>query len=287
MIGVIEAGGTKCVCAIFDQQGTIIERVSYPTEAPDSTLPKMIEFFKQYDIDAFGIGSFGPIGANPELSDYGYITNTPKLAWQHVDFLGAFKEHWDVPMAWTTDVNAAAYGEMKQGAAQSVMNCLYLTVGTGVGAGVVVNGNVIDGYAHPEAGHISLKRHRDDQYEGRCPFHRDCLEGMAAGPAIEDRWGKKGVELTNQTEVWELEAYYLAQAIYTYFLTLSSERFILGGGVMKQQQLFPLIRQKLQEINNHYVTLPDLETFIVPPQLGDNAGIIGCYELAKHLLAKN
>ena len=285
MIGAIELGGTKCVCAVFEMDGTLIERLSVPTETPAESMPSMINFFKKYNgIKAFGFGSFGPIGANPNGKDYGFITNTPKLPWQHFDFLGAFKKEFDVPMAWTTDVNAAAYGEMKQGAARGVENCMYITIGTGVGAGVVVGGKIISGFAHPEAGHISLKRHPEDHYEGKCPFHLDCLEGMAAGPAIEARWGKKGIELSNELEVWNLEAYYIAQAIYNYYLILSTERFILGGGVMKQRQLFPMIREHLVALNNNYVTLPELEGFIVPPALEDNAGITGCYELAKELL---
>ena len=286
MIGALELGGTKCVCAVFEIDGTLVDRLSVPTETPADSMPAMIEFFKKYpQVKAIGIGSFGPIGANPQAADYGYITNTPKLPWQQYDFLGTFKKEFDVPMAWTTDVNAAAYGEMKQGAAQGVANCMYITIGTGVGAGVVVDGKIISGFAHPEAGHMAVKRHPDDHYEGKCPFHHDCLEGMAAGPAVEGRWGKKGVELSNELAVWEIEAYYIAQAIYTYFLTLSSERFILGGGVMKQRQLFPLIRQYLQEMNNDYVALPELEQFVVPPMLEDNAGITGCFELAKELLA--
>lgn len=286
MLGAIEAGGTKIVCAVFEKNGTIVERVSIPTVTPDVTMPEIIDFFKKYPtVKAIGIGSFGPIGANPKLENYGYITSTPKLGWAHFDFLGALKTEFDVPMAWTTDVNAAAYGEMKQGAAKGVDNCVYITVGTGFGAGIVVDGKIISGFGHPEAGHISVKRHPEDDYEGKCPYHGDCLEGMAAGPAIEARWGKKGIELSDDVKVWELEAHYLAQALYDYFAILSPEKFILGGGVMKQRQLFPLIKQKFAELNKGYLDLPELEDFIVPPALEDNAGITGCFELAKELLA--
>lgn len=285
MIGALEAGGTKCVCAVFTLEGTLVERISVPTTTPDETMPPMIEFFKKYpEIKAIGIGSFGPIGVNSKLETYGYITNTPKLPWQHYDFLGTLKREIDVPMAWTTDVNAAAYGELKQGAGKGLNNVVYLTVGTGIGGGFVVNSQIVDGYGHPESGHIQLRRHPEDHYEGKCPFHKDCLEGLAAGPAIEARWGKKGYDLAQEDKVWEIEAYYLAQALYSYFLTVSSERFVLGGGVMKQRQLFPLIRKEMERINNGYVELPSLEEFIVPPALEDNAGITGCYELARELV---
>lgn len=286
MIGALEAGGTKCVCAIFDENGEIIERVSIPTATPDQSIPQMIAFFKKYpEMKALGIGSFGPIGVNENLADYGYITTTPKPGWQNYDFLGAFKREFDVPMAWTTDVNAAAYGEMKQGAAKGLKNVLYLTVGTGIGGGVVVDGNIVSGYGHPETGHILVRRHPEDHYEGKCPYHKDCLEGMAAGPAIEARWGQKAFDLAQDHAAWELEAEYIAQALVNYYAILGSERFILGGGVMKQRQLFPLIKQRIVELNKGYLELPEIETFIVPPALEDNAGITGCYELAKDLLA--
>lgn len=285
MIGALEAGGTKCVCAMFSDEGELIERVSVPTATPNQSIPEMIAFFKKYpEMSALGIGSFGPIGANPSLDNYGYITTTPKQGWENFDFLGAFKAEFDVPMAWTTDVNAAAYGEMKQGAAQGVKNVIYLTVGTGVGGGVVVDGQVVSGYGHPESGHILIRRHPDDQYEGKCPYHKDCLEGLAAGPAIEARWGEKGFELEETHPAWEIEAYYIAQALVNYYAVLSTEKFILGGGVMKQRQMFPMIKKLFAELNNGYLETPELESFIVPPALEDNAGITGCYELAKELI---
>lgn len=285
MIGALEAGGTKCVCAIFDENGRLKERVSIATDTPEVSIPKMIAFFKQYpEMKALGIGSFGPIGVNEQLDDYGYITTTPKAGWGNYDFLGAFKKEFDVPMAWTTDVNAAAYGEMKQGAAKGLSNVVYLTVGTGIGGGIVVDGKIVSGYGHPESGHILVRRHPEDTYEGKCPYHKDCLEGVAAGPAIEARWGKKGFELAEEHPAWEMEAYYIAQALYNYYAILGSEKFILGGGVMKQRQLFPLIKKLFIELNQNYLAMPEIETFIVPPALEDNAGITGCYELAKDLL---
>lgn len=285
MYAALEAGGTKCVCAIFNEQGEVIERVSISTRVPEESVPEMLDFFKQYpQIKAMGIGSFGPIGVNPDLDDYGHITTTPKPGWQQFDLLGTFKQELQVPIAWTTDVNAAAYGEMKQGAAKDVKNVIYLTIGTGIGGGVVVNGKIISGYTHPELGHIVVRRHPEDEFEGRCPYHKDCLEGLAAGPAIEARWNQSGINLSRSHPAWEIQAEYLAQALYTYYATLSTEKFILGGGVMKQMQLFPLIRNAFDRLNQGYLSVPDLETFIVPPALGDNAGITGCYELARELV---
>jgi len=281
MLGAIEAGGTKFVLAVSDNNLDHIERLSIPTTTPEETFDKVFEFFDNYTLDAIGIGSFGPIDVNKKSPTYGYVTSTPKLAWQNVDFLGKLKQRYDVPMGWTTDVNAAAYGELKRGAAVGKDSCLYLTVGTGIGGGAVVNGEPIEGYGHPEMGHLLVRLHPDDSFEGTCPFHGNCLEGLAAGPAIEKRYNKKAQYLTDNQKVWEIEAYYLAQALMTYTLTLSPEKIILGGGVMKQSQLFPLVRDQLSELVNDYVAMPDMTDYIVPPKLEDDAGITGCLLLAQ------
>jgi fructokinase len=280
LYGAIEAGGTKFVCAVGNENGEIVERVTIPTLTPDETMPQVIDFFRQYELKAIGIGSFGPVDLNIQSPRYGSITTTPKLAWRNYPLLKVIKDAFSVPVGFQTDVNAAALGELHFGAAKGLDSCLYLTVGTGIGGGAVVNGKVVQGLSHPEMGHIYIRRHPNDPYEGKCPFHRDCLEGLAAGPAIEERWGKKGQELEGQKEVWEIEAYYLAQALAQYILILSPQKIILGGGVMKQTQLFPLIRQNVQDLLNGYVELPDLESYIVPPGLGDNAGITGALVLA-------
>jgi fructokinase len=188
-----------------------------------------------------------------------------------------------VPIGFDTDVNAAALGESLWGAAKGLESCLYMTVGTGIGVGALVEGKLVHGLAHPEMGHIMVRRHEDDSYAGRCPFHGDCLEGLAAGPAIEERWGKKGIELADTPEVWEMEAYYLAQAIANYILILSPKKVIVGGGVMKQAQLFPLVREKVKEILGGYVQseqiLEKIDEYIVPPGLGNNAGLAGAMGL--------
>ncbi|MBS4174468.1 ROK family protein [Bacillus sp. FJAT-49736] len=278
--GGIEAGGTKFVCAIGEEDGRIIERIELTTLTPDETIQQVVEFFQKEDIKAIGVGSFGPIDINVKSNTYGYITTTPKVSWANYPFLHALKQHFNIPIAFNTDVNVAALGEATLGAARGLESCLYITVGTGIGAGAVVNGKILQGLSHPEMGHILLRRHKEDQYIGKCPYHKDCFEGLTAGPAIEERWGKKGIELAEDDKVWELAAYYIAQALMQYILILSPERIILGGGVMKQSQLFPFIHEKIAALINKYVYIPPLTEYIVPPELGDNAGIIGALILA-------
>lgn len=282
LYGAIEAGGTKFVVAVGEENGKIIKRESFPTEKPEITMEKVYAFFENYraELVAIGIGSFGPIDIRKKSDTYGYITQTPKLAWRNYDFVGNMKAKFDVPIGFTTDVNAAALGEVKLGAAADVESCIYLTVGTGIGGGAVVNGKILEGYSHPEMGHILIGNEKEDTFKGTCPSHKNCLEGLAAGSAIEARWGKKGVDLSEDKAVWNLEASYLAKALLNYTLILSPERIVLGGGVMKQRQLFPLIREKIVALNNDYIELPDLESYIVPPKLEDNAGITGCVLLA-------
>lgn len=285
MLGAIEAGGTKFVCAVSDEELIIQDRVTVPTTQPEETMQNVYDFFDQYELDSIGIGSFGPIGVNKHSESYGFITTTPKIAWQNVNFVGLIKERYEIPVGWTTDVNAAALGELKKGAAQGKSSCIYLTVGTGIGGGAVIDGKPLEGFGHPEMGHLLVKMYEQDTYEGFCPFHENCLEGLAAGPAIEKRYGKKAQDLADNKEVWEIEAYYLAQALVSYTLILSPEKIILGGGVMKQKQLYPLIRQEFKKLLNGYVEIPDLNEYIVSPGLGDDAGITGSLILAKNELS--
>ena len=284
LFGAIEAGGTKFVCAIGTEQGNILEKVIIPTSTPDKTLAQVIAFFKDKPIQALGVGSFGPIDPNLDSPTYGYITKTPKPNWSDYNLIGVLKQHFDLPIGFDTDVNGAALGELNWGAAKGLSSSLYITVGTGIGAGAVIEGNRVHGLLHPEMGHISVRRHPDDNYQGTCPFHGDCLEGLAAGPAIEKRWGELANTLPVEHQAWEMEAYYLAQALVNYILILSPEKIIMGGGVMKQAHLFPLIRQKVKEMLNGYVSkaeiLTHIDHYIVPPLLGDNAGICGGIALA-------
>ncbi|QPA30786.1 ROK family protein [Anoxybacillus caldiproteolyticus] len=289
-LGAIEAGGTKFVCAVGDRNGNVRERVTFPTTTPEETMRHVIDFFRQYDLSALGIGSFGPVDLNRNSATYGYITSTPKQKWANFNFVGEMKRHLNVPIGFDTDVNAAALGEHLWGAAQGLDSCIYITVGTGIGVGAIVENQLLHGLTHPEMGHILIRRHPDDPFPGNCPFHGDCLEGMASGPAIEKRWGKKGAELADRTEVWELEAFYLAQSIANYILILSPEKIIIGGGVMKQEQLLPNIRRHVIDFLHGYVQhetiLQHIDEYIVSPGLGDNAGICGALALAIQALDK-
>ena len=284
ILGALEAGGTKMVCAIGDENGNIFEQVSIPTEIPEITMPKMISYFKEKGIEALGIGCFGPIDPDPDSDTYGYITSTPKLAWANYNIVGAFRDALECPVGFDTDVNGSVLGEVTFGQAKGKKCVVYVTIGTGVGAGIYIEGKLLHGMLHPEAGHILMKKRADDTYGGKCPYHKTCMEGLAAGPAIEERWGKKAIELKDNQAVWDLEAYYIAQALANYILILSPDMIILGGGVMHQEQLFPLIRKYVTEMLNGYIKteeLADLDHYIVPASLHDDQGIMGCLELAR------
>ncbi len=284
LFGALEAGGTKMVLAIGNENGEILEQVSIPTETPSVTIPKIIDYFKGKEITALGIASFGPIDLDKKSKTYGYITSTPKLAWANYDLVGNIKSALSVPIGFDTDVNGSALGEATWGSTKGLDSSIYITIGTGVGVGVYQNGSLLHGMLHPEAGHVLLSKHPEDKFEGACPYHPNCLEGLASGPSIEKRWGKKAVELKDRAEVWEMEAYYIAQALAGYILTISPHRIVLGGGVMHQEQLFPLIRRKVTELLNGYIRTPqisDMDNYIVPAALNDNQGIMGCIQLAK------
>ncbi len=285
-LGAIEAGGTKFVCAVGDENGNIFERVSFPTTLPEETMKLVCDFFKDKGIEALGVGSFGPIDPDKKSKTYGYITTTPKKGWTNYNILAELKKHFNIPMEFDTDVNGAALGESIWGAAKGLDSCVYITVGTGIGAGGIIDGKMIHGLTHPEMGHILIAKEPNDNYVGGCPYHGgDCLEGLASGPAIEKRWGKKGHELGENHEAWELEAKYLAKAIMNYILIISPKKIIIGGGVMKQRQLFPMIRKNVLKYLNGYVAsseiVNNIDTYIVPPGLEDNAGISGALALAK------
>ena len=283
MIGGIEAGGTKMVCAIGDENGTIIDKMIFPTRQPKETFDNLIRYFKSWDIKALGIGCFGPIDLNRQSKTYGYITKTPKKGWENCNVVGTFETALEIPVGFDTDVNGAVLGEVTWGAAQGMENAIYITVGTGVGVGVYLNGALLHGLVHPEAGHILLAKHSEDFYEGCCPFHKNCVEGLASGPAIEARWGKKAVELADREEVWKLEAYYIAQAIVNYILAYSPQKIILWGGVMHQRNLFALVRKEVKRLLNNYIShemlKESIEDYIVPPALGENPGIMGAIKL--------
>ncbi|MGN0243150.1 MAG: ROK family protein [Lachnospiraceae bacterium] len=283
IIGALEAGGTKMVCAIGNENGEILERISLPTKTPDETMPQMIAYFKEHKIEALGIGCFGPIDPDKTSPTYGYITTTPKLAWANYNIVGEFKKALGVPVGFDTDVNGSCLGEATWGCTKDVDSSIYITIGTGVGVGIMIHGQLLHGMMHPEAGHILIEKHPDDTFEGICPFHPNCVESLASGPAIEARWGKKAYELADNKAVWELEAHYIAKALVNYILIASPKRIILGGGVMHQTQLFPLVRKEVLRLLNGYVKtkeLEDIDSYIVPHSLNDNQGIMGCIKLA-------
>jgi len=290
LFGALEAGGTKMVCAIGDEKGNILERVSIPTGTPENTMPPMIEFFRGKGISALGIGCFGPVDLDKKSPTYGYITSTPKLAWTNYPIVSEFEKALGVPVGFDTDVNAAALGEATWGCTKDVENSIYITIGTGVGVGVIANGKPYHGMIHPEGGHILLARHPDDPMVGSgCPFHENCMEGLAAGPSLEKRWGVKGAELADRAEVWEMEAWYIGQAITNYIMILSPERIICGGGVMHQPCLLPLIRKEVARQMNGYIKgkgMDDLDNYIVGVSLNDNQGAMGAVKLAMDALAE-
>lgn len=284
--GALEAGGTKMVCAIFDDSGKMLDRISIKTEHPSITMPKLVDFFKSHNICALGIGSFGPLDLNPNSKTYGYISTTPKLDWRNYPLVSNFEKELGVPVKLDTDVNAAALAEIKIGAAQGLGSCLYVTVGTGIGGGLYINSDLVHGLVHPELGHILVKIHDDDPMpEGICPSHGACLEGLASGPSIEKRWHKSAKELPNDHIAWKIEAYYLAQMCVNVILIASPEKIILGGGVMQRKHIFTLIHKYVKTLLNGYVAskeiIDNIENYIVEPGLNINSGITGSYLLAK------
>lgn len=287
LYGGIEAGGTKFVCAVGAGADDIRAEERFPTTTPDETIGRAIAFFREHlPLAAIGIASFGPVDPEPASPTFGYITSTPKPGWAQTDFAGAIGRALDVPVGLDTDVNGAALGEQRWGAAQGLDTFIYLTIGTGIGGGGMINGELMHGLIHPEMGHIRIPHDLDaDPYGGHCPYHGDCLEGLAAGPALEERWGQPAETLPADHEAWDLEAHYLALALNNFICTLSPQRIVMGGGVMEQPRLFPLVRRKVQELLNGYVQAPqvldDVDAYIVPPGLGKRAGVLGAIALAE------
>lgn len=287
MYGAIEAGGTKFLCGV----GIVpddLEFIRIPTSSPESTVDAAIRFFRDsgMPIHAVGIGSFGPIDLRRESPAFGCITSTPKPGWKNFNIVAKVAEALKVPVGFDTDVNAALLGETRWGAAAGLTDSMYLTVGTGIGGGAIVNGTVLHGLMHPEMGHIRIPHDRDrDPFPGCCPYHGDCLEGLASGPAMEARWGKPAEQLPPGHEGWELEAYYLGLGLVSWICILSPKRIILGGGIMAQSGLLGRIRENLPPMLNGYIQSAELnegiDDYIVAPKLGDRAGIAGCMVLAE------
>ena len=272
LLGAIEAGGTKFVCGIGTGPNDI-RTTQIETTTPAETTEAAIAFLRGREIAAVGIASFGPVDLRA-----GRITSTPKAGWRNFDLAGAVRRGLGIPLAFDTDVNGAALGEARWGAARGVSDFVYLTVGTGIGGGAMVNGALLHGLTHPEMGHVRIPHDRArDPFAGICPFHRDCLEGLASGPAIQARWGRPAGELAADHEAWVLEARYLALGLANWICTLSPKLILIGGGVAEQKQLFPMIHAELAAILNGYVEAPRIE----PPKLGARAGVLGALAMAE------
>ena len=276
------------ICALGREDGSVLESVSIPTTEPARCMPQILEFFQGRGIDALGVGCFGLLDLDRNSQTYGCITTTPKLRWRNYPIMRCLQDALGVPVGIDTDVNAAALAEATWGCSRGLGCSIYITVGTGIGVGIIVDGKPHHGMIHPECGHIPVNRRSDDpMVRGVCPYHGSCLEGLACGPAIESRWGRSPAELADCEAVWALEAYYLGQALCSYIYTISPERIVLGGGVMNQQQLLPLIRAEVSRQLCGYIKgkgLNDLDSYIVSSSLGGRQGIMGCLRLAADAL---
>ncbi len=286
----IETGGTKIVCAIGNELGEIFATTRIPTGQPEKSIGQVLAFLhsqqETYPLRGIGIGSFGPIDNNKNSASYGFITQSPKTAWINFDIVGHIQQAFNLPIGFETDVSVAALGEATWGAGQGLHNMIYMTVGTGIGAAAIIDNQLLHGFANPEMGHMLIPQdiHRDP-YPGNCPYHGNCLEGLACGPAIKQRWQvKSALDLPADHIAWEIEADYLASALMNILLILSPQRMIVGGGVMKQQQLFAKIQTKVLEKLNDYLGIDilyqQIAEMIVPPALGDESGVKGALALA-------
>ena len=283
LVGSIEAGGTKFVCAIGDEDYRIKDITQFPTTTPEETLNKAIAYFEHFDIKALSIASFGPIELRKNSPKYGYITSTPKPGWKDTNFLGKMKSAFDIPIFWTTDVNGSAYGEyvMSTLANEKINSLVYYTIGTGVGAGAISNGKFVGGLGHPEMGHTFLKKHPDDlDFKGVCPYHGDCLEGLVAGPTFDARLGIKGKDVPLSDHTWDILAFYVAQAAIQATLILRPDKIVFGGGVVSEAFLVK-VRREFEKQLNGYVNVPDLDKYIQVPVVKNNgSATLGNFALA-------
>lgn len=288
LYGGIEAGGTKFVCVVGSGPDNIVAEERFPTTTPDETIARSVDFFKRHghDLAAIGIGSFGPVDLNPHSPTYGYITTTPKPGWAQADLRGGIQRALNVPVAFDTDVNAAALGEHYWVPENRALDpLLYMTVGTGIGVGGFVNGQLLHGLLHPEAGHMLLPRDpQRDPFAGACPYHGDCFEGLACGPAMAKRWGQPAETLPADHPAWQLEAHYIALAVMNLTLVVAPQRMVIGGGVMQQAGLIENVRSEVVQLLNGYLQTDritrDIDHFIVPPALGNQSGMLGAIALA-------
>ena len=290
LLAGVELGGTKCVCILGTGPDEVRALERLPTGDREETLRQIEAVLERWrsqhgSLRALGIASFGPVDLNPDSWTYGYITSTPKSGWRNFDLAGAVRKSLGVPVGFDTDVNGAALAEGRWGAAQGFDDYAYVTVGTGIGVGSIVRGRPIFGMNHTELGHVRVVRKAGDRFAGVCPFHGDCIEGLASGPAIEARAGQPASQLPADHPAWEFVAHGLGQLLHTMVLATAPQRIFLGGGVMSAQaHLFERIREELRRSLNRYVEGPELEgglaQYIVPPGLGTMSGPLGSLALA-------
>jgi fructokinase len=289
LFGGVETGGTWCVCALARGPGEVEAEEQFPTADPETTLARIVEFFRAGPrARAVGVASFGPVDLDPASPTWGYVTSTPKPGWQHVSVAAVIREELGLPVAFDTDVGAAALAEHRWGAGRGVGSLCYLTVGTGIGTGLIMDGRPWHGLVHPEAGHMRVPHDWDrDPFAGSCPMHGDCWEGLAAGGAIAARWDAAPAELAPDHPAWELEAEYLALGILNLALVASPERVVVGGGVLDQPGLLSMIRARVPRLLAGYLETPalgpEIDRYLVAPELGDRAGVLGAIALARDL----
>jgi fructokinase len=293
LYGGIEAGGTKFVAMLGTRTGEVVAETRFSTTLPEETIRQAIEFFAPYarrgELAAVGIASFGPVDLNPASPTCGYITTTPKPGWSQVDLCGQIHRALSLPVAFDTDVNAAAFGEHHWTLENRHLDpFLYMTVGTGIGVGVLANGRPLHGLVHAEAGHFAIPHNwQNDPFPGVCPYHGDCLEGLASGPALARRWGQPAEALPIHHPAWDLEAEYIALALVNLIYAYSPERIVLGGGVSQYPDLHEIVRRKVQQRLNGYIHSPmvleSIHDYIVRPTLGNRSGVLGAIAIAINL----
>jgi fructokinase len=283
--GGVEAGGTKFVLGIGSGPGAIEAQTTIPTTTPAETLDAVIRWFRSQEaIDALGIACFGPVERDRRAQDWGFITATTKAGWSHTDVAPALARALGVPVGFDTDVNGAALAEARWGATRGCRVSVYVTVGTGIGGGTVIDGAPFPATGHPEMGHLRLPRHPDDTaFKGVCPFHGDCLEGLASGPAIMARWGASLSTLSPDHPAHAIIAWYLGQFAVTIQALLAPERIVLGGGVLKARGLLDRICEAAASANRGYFA-GDIRNVLVAPGLGEASGLLGAFDLAETAL---
>lgn len=286
----IEGGGTKFVCAYGSGPEDLHERTVIRTQKPEQTMSEVFGYIRsvqqKVEVSGIGVSVFGPLDLDTHSPTYGHIMPTAKVEWSGYDMVGELKKQFSLPIGFDTDVNGAAIGEFRWGAAQGLSDFLYLTIGTGIGGGAMINGKLLHGAQHPEMGHIMIPQDKSrDPFEGVCAYHKNCFEGLASGPSMKVRWHvDSALDLPEDHPAWDLEAYYLGSALSIYTFVLSPKRIILGGGVMRQKHLLDKVKVQMVEGLKAYVRNPrvtDLEHYIVSPGVGENSGVLGAIALAE------